>query len=114
MNNESKTKEPCVNPAGYCGCGCGAITTISAVTDRGKGYQKGCPRLYITGHNRRTSGPHFEIDERGCWIWLWSRNGAGYGRIRDGKKMRPAHVVWYERHIGPIPAGQVLHHLCER
>jgi hypothetical protein len=28
--------------------------------------------------------------------------------------MRLAHVVWYERAVGPIPRGLVLHHRCGR
>jgi hypothetical protein len=29
----------------------------------------------------------------------------------DGKR-KPAHVVFYERHIGPVPSGLQLDHLC--
>lgn len=48
----------------------------------------------------------------GCWLWLGSKNGAGYGTIeRDGRTFM-AHRYSYERAVGPIPEGLVLDHLC--
>lgn len=44
----------------------------------------------------------------GYWLWLGAISPAGYGRING----RQAHVVSYEIHIGPIPQGLVLDHLC--
>lgn len=58
-----------------------------------------------------------EIDARierlpsGCWLWHGARCGpAGreYGKIGD----RYIHRVMYERHVGPIPPGLDLDHLC--
>lgn len=50
-----------------------------------------------------------------CWIWRGQKT-YGYGRIyvpgRASSAM--AHRVYYERHVGPIPEGFVLHHLCEQ
>lgn len=50
----------------------------------------------------------------GCWQWLGSLKD-GYGRInvggRAGRLVR-AHVFSYELHIGPVPTGLVLDHLC--
>ena len=114
MNEEKLAEESCLNRTGLCACGCGEVTAVAAVTDRRKRYQKGCSRLYVNGHNGRKSGEPFEIDERNCWVWLRSRNAGGYGRVRDGNKMRLAHIVWYERFVGAVPAGRVLHHICER
>lgn len=51
-----------------------------------------------------------------CWLWKGAPNPpGGYGRIGTGG--RPgyslfAHRVSYEFHIGPIPPGLVLDHLC--
>lgn len=106
--------EHCANKDGRCRCGCGQTTTIALVTDRRKGYQRDCPRLYVNGHNRRTTVALFLVDEAGCWIWQCTRNRAGYGRVRDNGRMQFAHRVWYERAKGPVPPGFVLHHTCGR
>lgn len=48
----------------------------------------------------------------GCWLWIGSRNGKGYGQYRLNGKIRRAHRVSYESHRGPIPNGLVLDHRC--
>jgi hypothetical protein len=50
----------------------------------------------------------------GCWIWIGSRDGKGYGRLRRTNERRyvGAHRVAYEQHRGPIPDGLELDHLC--
>lgn len=46
-----------------------------------------------------------------CWIWQRSRDVAGYGRLwRLGHSL--AHRWSYEQHVGPIPEGLELDHLC--
>lgn len=58
------------------------------------------------------------IDVRGCWLWLRAVNHAGYGLIKVGsrtlgtRRMRKAHQVSYEEHVGPIPSGLELDHIC--
>ena len=104
----------CQNKSGLCQCGCGQPTTISRVTDRCKGYLRGCPRRYLNGHAGVKSALPYLEDEQGCWIWQRTRNEQGYGRTRDGKKMRLAHRTLYEREFGAVPHGTVLHHLCGR
>lgn len=47
----------------------------------------------------------------GCWLW----DGAttyGYGRFRVDNRSALAHRHSYEMHVGPIPDGLVLDHLC--
>jgi hypothetical protein len=48
-----------------------------------------------------------------CWEWQASVNNIGYGFIRDEGKMRTAHRVSYEQHIGPIPLGKQVLHTCD-
>jgi hypothetical protein len=48
-----------------------------------------------------------------CWEWQNATNNIGYGFIRDGKKMRTAHRVSHELHLGDIPKGSVVCHSCD-
>ena len=48
----------------------------------------------------------------GCWLWLGSARGNGYGGgLANGKNYR-AHRFAYERCVGLIPNGLTLDHLC--
>lgn len=50
----------------------------------------------------------------GCWLWFGPRARDGYGQHRagPGKPERMAHRVSYEHHVGPVPEGMQLDHLC--
>lgn len=50
----------------------------------------------------------------GCWLWIASDNGKGYGQFTLGGKARPAHRLSYERWNGPIPNVLHLDHLCRQ
>ena len=56
------------------------------------------------------------LTDSGCIEWLAGGNGIGYGVMRlspvDGHKKTYAHRWSYEYHVGPIPDGLVLDHLC--
>ena len=56
----------------------------------------------------------YSIDENGCWIWTAAKDGHGYGQFcTGGRRSKTAAHRWsYERHVGPIPAGLDLDHLC--
>lgn len=51
----------------------------------------------------------------GCWLWTGARFFNGYGQFRGGgggsARVR-AHRWSYEYHVGPIPEGLQLDHLC--
>jgi len=47
----------------------------------------------------------------GCWLWTACVNEKGYGTFRDDKKVK-AHRFSYELHVGPIPDGLQIDHLC--
>ena len=62
---------------------------------------------------RRLAEPAFvETPDTHCWEWQWGKNHKGYGRIWVEGKNRIAHRVMYELHVGPIPEGLVIDHLC--
>lgn len=51
----------------------------------------------------------------GCWIWTGPVDSKGYGRLLVGGRGGTAigaHRIAYELHIGPIPDGLDLDHLC--
>lgn len=52
------------------------------------------------------------VDDNGCWIWQGAQTGTGYGHMWDGAKVRRTHRIAYEIHVGPIPEGLHLDHLC--
>jgi hypothetical protein len=55
----------------------------------------------------------YEIDEKSeCWNWTGAISTGGYGAISDWPKVLRAHRVSYEFHVGQIPEGLQLDHLC--
>jgi len=50
-------------------------------------------------------------DPAGCWEWVASFNGR-YGQIGVGAVPLLAHRVSYELHVGPIPDGMHIDHIC--
>lgn len=61
----------------------------------------------------RIAPSRYRITDSGCWEWLGSTNGLGYGRMRlPGDTYHYAHRVSYEDHKGPIPTGYQVDHLC--
>jgi hypothetical protein len=51
-----------------------------------------------------------ERGETGCWEWTLSRKGKRYAQV-TGKKIL-LHRLMYEVHIGQIPEGMEIDHLC--
>lgn len=52
------------------------------------------------------------VDSSGCWLWTGTIDKAGYGRLSVGGRAWLAHRLSYELHVGPIPDGLELDHLC--
>ena len=57
-------------------------------------------------------GPGISVTDAGCWIGLGTANGNGYTSIRISGKKHYVHRLSYEVHVGPIPQGLVIDHLC--
>lgn len=49
----------------------------------------------------------------GCWEWSGARTGKGYGAIKLGGRMVPAHRVSWKLAFGPIPDGLLVLHRCD-
>lgn len=47
-----------------------------------------------------------------CWNWTGADNGHGYGVFSIHARQQYAHRIAYELHVGPIPAGTEIDHLC--
>lgn len=67
--------------------------------------------------NAFSYGKHFAArvardPDTGCWIWGGARHANGYGRISHQNKSKLVHRFSYEWHVGPIPTGLQLDHLC--
>ncbi len=52
------------------------------------------------------------VTESGCWIYMGSLDGTGYGRIQKRKRSYATHRVTYEHFKGQIPDGLQIDHLC--
>ena len=52
------------------------------------------------------------VTEWGCWEWQDSLNKGGYGQFQMNGKRLLAHRASYLLHVGPIPDGLDLDHLC--
>lgn len=52
------------------------------------------------------------LTDSGCIEWIASRNSTGYGTFAAGGRSVMAHRWSYEHHVGPIPNGHDLDHLC--
>lgn len=53
-----------------------------------------------------------EETDAGCWVRQGARDRHGYPFIKVRGKMRLGHRVSYEQHVGPIPDGYEVDHLC--
>lgn len=47
-----------------------------------------------------------------CWLWLGTGTKSGYGQLSVDGQHHYAHRVSYELHVGPIPDGLQIDHLC--
>lgn len=69
------------------------------------------PRAVVDRYAERIA-----LTDSGCIVWLGATTGAGYAQIKltpdEGKRLVYVHRWSYEHHIGPIPQGFEIDHLC--
>lgn len=75
-------------------------------------------RIYGTPH-ARTLRDRFEMKvnrqpDGGCWLWIGTGTATGYGQMYDPSVERHeyAHRISYRLHVGEIPEGLHIDHLC--
>ncbi len=111
--NEGSSVNDGPNPSGLCMCGCGAETPLADRNRPSRGVVAGQPLRFIWGHNPRKSPVEYVVDDAtGCWVWARAKNENGYSQINVDGKTRRAHIIFYERRFGPVPAGLELDHTC--
>ena len=77
--------------------------------DRNTVHDKGGGNPVTVGQRIASS---IEVSEGGCWLWTRTCDRLGYGRMQFPGKLVLAHRASYEAHVGPIPEGLELDHLC--
>lgn len=69
-------------------------------------------RRFFQSVNRQVV-PRAERPDLGpCWLWTGVIQKGGYGRFSLNRKYVGAHRWSYEHHVGPIPKGLTIDHLC--
>ena len=68
--------------------------------------------LYAMGAKERIAALSSPEPFSGCWLWTRALYSNGYGAIAFHGVSRIAHRLSYEAHVGPIPVGMDLDHLC--
>jgi hypothetical protein len=102
-----------MSEVGLCQCGCGQPAPVAPRTVPSRGWVKGEPRPFRTGHNKRKTGPEYQVDPvTGCWDWLKYKDERGYGIAFSKGKLAKAHRVYFERYVGPVPDRCEVDHLC--
>lgn len=51
--------------------------------------------------------------QTGCWNWIGSSRGIGYGRLKHQSKTWAAHRLSYTVFVGPITEGLWVCHRCD-
>lgn len=86
------------------------IEGMPSNVNRRKYCGKECTAKALAGNLEEKLTRYQVVD--GCWLWEGGTRG-GYGRIKlVGHGSLSAHRASYEHHVGPIPEGLVLDHLC--
>jgi hypothetical protein len=102
-----------INRDGFCECGCGGRVAVYKETNTLRGQVKGQCGRFLRGHSKRIGLGYVVDPSTGCWMWQGHLRPSGYsGSVcLDGKRVS-AHVYFFVKHKGPVPAGMHLDHKC--
>jgi HNH endonuclease len=103
-----------------CRCLCGKEAVVDGSKLR-SGHTKSCGCMHRPAVDRFAE--KVALTDSGCIEWIGGLNGVGYGQFYIGKENAGtseasgsgkyyAHRWSYEYHVGPIPDGLHLDHLC--
>jgi hypothetical protein len=70
------------------------------------------PGIYPRPSLRERFDAKYVNADSGCWLWMGTISTEGYGLIHADGRLTLAHRLSYEFHVGPIPEGLALHHVC--
>lgn len=93
-------------PCAQCGK---AIVGLPSEVARRKFCSPACLAAAFTSRPEKALKNYREVS--GCWLWQGTLRG-GYGRVKIAGRLQEAHRASYEHHVGPIPDGLVVDHLC--
>lgn len=54
----------------------------------------------------------YVVMPNGCWFWNETRSDEGYGILMVDSRRQYAHRLSYQLHVGPIPRGMQIDHVC--
>lgn len=109
-----------------CMCGCGEPAPLMKVNHAGSHMVKGKPYRFRRHHYKgrvadtpeeRTAAFWAKVEGGGpgepeeCWTWIGALRSPGYPCFWD-ERAQGGHRMSYEMHVGPIPAGYTIDHLC--
>ena len=79
-------------------------------------YKREHPKFWMRGRDLSIEViERFSVPEpnSGCWLWLHTIGGTGYGMLSVHRKMMRAHRASWIAHNGQIPDGMVVCHKCD-
>ncbi len=114
--SDNKSAPRCVNTRGHGTKGQALMPLDPTQVDPGPcercGREKNCKHRPRRRPVRERLMEKVDVAESGCWMWTGAAIPLGYGQIHVDGKTAFAHRVSYELHVGPIPEGMPLDHLC--
>lgn len=80
---------------------------------RGCAAAIGCQAAQVANSQDAAARFHKHVDKTdGCWEWTGTKQANGYGAFYENGRVLRSHRWSYEHHVGPIPDGLQIDHLC--
>lgn len=98
-----------------CLCGCGTVINVRGrATIRGH-YDpaRATERRFWSRVDKNGPVPAHRPDLGPCWLWIGSRDPAGYGQVGIGYKNIRAHRYSFESNVRALLPGELACHHCD-